>query len=254
MDSCQQHDQFVERFVRSQDRIYAYVTTLLPNRADAEEVFQQTSLILWKKWQQFAPSRDFVRWACGMAHHEVRNFLRKHADKGRVYLSEDVLGEVAQVRLESHDMLEARRHALRHCLDQLGALLFTPGVQPLFELVEHEEDLLPGRQAASLAETGERFHQAQIAGHGGTAFAQAFQEPGLGLAGRGFHVDRHDLLRLRQTGQEACLDQRRLAAALVGMVEGFGHLGHDFRALFGRRPVTLEPRFRSQPSTNFETR
>jgi RNA polymerase sigma-70 factor (ECF subfamily) len=66
MDSSPQHDQFVERFVRSQDRIYAYVATLLPNRADAEEVFQQTSLILWKKWQQFDPSRDFVRWACGM--------------------------------------------------------------------------------------------------------------------------------------------------------------------------------------------
>jgi RNA polymerase sigma-70 factor (ECF subfamily) len=120
MDSCQQHDQFVERFVRSQDRIYAYVAMLLPNRADAEEVFQQTSLVLWKKWQQFDPGRDFVRWACGIAHHEVRNFLRKHTDKGRVYLSEDVLAEVAQVRLESHDMLEARRHALRHCLDQLN--------------------------------------------------------------------------------------------------------------------------------------
>src|SRR5262249_50029115 len=120
MDSSAQHDQFVEQFVRSQDRIYAYVVTLLPNRADAEEVFQQTSLILWKKWQQFDPNRDFVRWACGMAHHEVQNFLRKHADKGRIYFNEDVLAEVAQVQLEAHELLEARRRALRHCLDQLN--------------------------------------------------------------------------------------------------------------------------------------
>jgi RNA polymerase sigma-70 factor (ECF subfamily) len=119
MDSSPQHDQFVERFVRSQDRIYAFVATLVPNRADAEEVFQQTSLVLWKKWQQFDPSRDFVRWACGIAHHEVCAFLRKHADKGRVYLSEDVLAEVVQVRLDSHDVLEARRQTLRRCLDQL---------------------------------------------------------------------------------------------------------------------------------------
>src|SRR5262249_39356484 len=119
MDWFPQHNQFVERFVRSQDRIYAYVAMLLPNRGDAEEVFQQTNLILWKKWQQFDLSRDFVPWACGIAHHEVRNFLRKHVDKGRVFLSEDVLAEVAQVRLESHDVLEARRHALRQCLDRL---------------------------------------------------------------------------------------------------------------------------------------
>ncbi len=119
MDASSQHDQFVERFVRSQDRIYAYVVTLLPNRADAEEVFQQTSLILWKKWQQFDPGRDFLPWACGIAHHEVRNFLRKRAHEGRVFLSEDVMAEVAEVRLELHDLLEARRRALRKCLDRL---------------------------------------------------------------------------------------------------------------------------------------
>jgi RNA polymerase sigma-70 factor (ECF subfamily) len=119
MDDSALHDQFVERFVRSQDRIYAYVALLLPNRTDAEEVFQQTSLVLWKKWQQFDPGRDFVAWACGIAHHEVQNFLRKHKDRGRVYLSEDVLAEVAQMRLGMNDVLEARRQALLNCLDRL---------------------------------------------------------------------------------------------------------------------------------------
>jgi RNA polymerase sigma-70 factor (ECF subfamily) len=36
-----------------------------------------------------------------------------------VALSEDVLSEVARDRLELHDVLEARRTALRHCLDRL---------------------------------------------------------------------------------------------------------------------------------------
>src|SRR5438067_10919086 len=119
MDSSPDQDRFVEQFVRCQSRIYAYVVTLLPNRADAEEVFQQTSLALWKKWRQYDPSRDFIRWACGMARFEVRNFRRKHADKGRVYLSDDVLSEVAQARLDLHDVLEARRQALRFCLERL---------------------------------------------------------------------------------------------------------------------------------------
>jgi RNA polymerase sigma-70 factor (ECF subfamily) len=119
MDSDSQQDRFVEQFVRSQDRIYAYVVTLLPNRGDAEEVFQQTSLALWKKWQEFDSTRDFLRWACGMAHLEVCNFLRKHAGRSRVDLSEDVLLEVAQVRLDIHDVLEARRQALLDCLGRL---------------------------------------------------------------------------------------------------------------------------------------
>jgi len=114
-----QHDRFVELFVRPQDRTYAYVATLLPNRADAEQIFQQTSLIRWEKWQQFNPSRDFVRWACGMAHHEVCNFLHKYADKRRVYLSDDVLAELAQARLDAHDLFEARCHALLECPERL---------------------------------------------------------------------------------------------------------------------------------------
>lgn len=119
MDSSPRHDQFVEQFLRCQDRIYAYVAMLLPNRADAEDVFQQTSLILWKKWQQFDPDRDFVTWACGIAHYEVRNFLRKHKDKASSYFAEDVLEQIGQVRLEMHDVLEARRRALRQCLERL---------------------------------------------------------------------------------------------------------------------------------------
>jgi RNA polymerase sigma-70 factor, ECF subfamily len=117
MDS--QHDQFVEVFVRSQDRIYAYVATLLPRRADAEEVFQQTSLILWKKWRDFDLQRDFVRWACGIAYLEVRNFLRKQRIAGQVNLSENLLEQVALTRLEAHPLLDARRQALAACLERL---------------------------------------------------------------------------------------------------------------------------------------
>src|SRR3954469_15981596 len=99
MSSLPDQDQFVQQFVRCQDRVYAYIATLLPNRSDAEEVFQQTSLALWKKWPQYEPGRDFVRWACGMAHLEVSAFLRKHAGRRSTGLSEEVLLEVAQARL-----------------------------------------------------------------------------------------------------------------------------------------------------------
>jgi RNA polymerase sigma-70 factor (ECF subfamily) len=119
MEPGSQQDAFIEQFLRSQDRIYAYVVTLLPNRDDAEEVFQQTSLALWKKWQEFDATRDFVRWACGMAHLEVCTFLRKHAGRTRVNLNEDVLLEVAEARLQLHDVLEERRKALLECLGRL---------------------------------------------------------------------------------------------------------------------------------------
>jgi RNA polymerase sigma-70 factor (ECF subfamily) len=112
------HQQFAEQFVLHQGRVYGYIVTMLPNRHDAEDVFQQTSLILWQKWDQFDPSRDFVGWACGIAHHEVRNFLRRRGND-RVVLSEKVLDELADLRIESQPMLEQRRDTLVECMKKL---------------------------------------------------------------------------------------------------------------------------------------
>jgi RNA polymerase sigma-70 factor, ECF subfamily len=112
------HQQFAEQFVLHQARVYGYIVTMLPNRHDAEDVFQQTSLILWQKWEQFDPSRDFVAWACGIAHHEVRNFLRRRGHE-RVVFSEKVMDDLANLRAESQPILEPRRDALVDCMKKL---------------------------------------------------------------------------------------------------------------------------------------
>lgn len=117
-------EQFAEHFIRCQDRVYGFIVTMLPNRADAEEVFQQTSLILWRKWDEFAPASGadakaaFVSWACGIARFEVLNTLRR-ADRSNVALSPDVMEMLAADRLAMDDELADRRAALEHCIAQL---------------------------------------------------------------------------------------------------------------------------------------
>lgn len=110
-------NEFVEKFVRNQRRIYGFITTLLHNRDDAEDVFQRTSLILWRKWDQYDPERDFVRWACGIAHNEVRNFLRR--SRREIALSEPLMEELAEARLETEATSDRREKALSVCLQSL---------------------------------------------------------------------------------------------------------------------------------------
>jgi len=140
MDSIR-HEQFARAFVQHQDRVYGYIVTMLPNRHDAEDVFQQTSLILWQKWDQFVvppsggekfvvpPSGGsdrlepelptlFLRWACGIAHNEVRNFLRRRS-RDRVVFSEKLMSDLAEVRLDVQPLLEARRGLLAECMKKL---------------------------------------------------------------------------------------------------------------------------------------
>jgi RNA polymerase sigma-70 factor, ECF subfamily len=112
-------DQFTEQFVRNQHRIFAYIVTVVRDRDDAEDIYQSTSLILWKKWKECGPPNNFFGWACGIAHNQVRNMLRI-ARPGRLQLSEDVAMLVAQVREKTDELLEMRSQFLPLCLSKLS--------------------------------------------------------------------------------------------------------------------------------------
>ncbi len=109
-------DAFAQQFISSQGRLYSYIATLLPNRDDAEDVLQRTSLILWQKWDQFDSSRPFLAWARGVALNEIRNFLRR-SERKNMHLSEPMIAVLAE-ELEDEQSQE-RADALVACLGTL---------------------------------------------------------------------------------------------------------------------------------------
>jgi RNA polymerase sigma-70 factor (ECF subfamily) len=110
--------QFTQRFVRNQHRVFAFIVTLLPDRNEAEEAFQETSLLLWERWDEFDPEREFVPWACAFAFNVVRN-RRKKNRRSPTALSEDVLAAVAETRHRTEELLQLRRQALSTCVADL---------------------------------------------------------------------------------------------------------------------------------------
>lgn len=116
MDSNHQ-DEFARHFIENQGRLYAYIATLLPNRDDAEDVLQRTSLVLWRKWEQFDPARGFLPWARGVAMNEIRNLLRR-SERRNVHLSEPIL-ELLASDLEERQEDDGRTAALSMCVERL---------------------------------------------------------------------------------------------------------------------------------------
>jgi RNA polymerase sigma-70 factor (ECF subfamily) len=112
-------DSFAELFVTSQTRIFGFIATMLPNRTEAEEVFQQTSLILWKKWAQYDAERNFLSWACGIARLEVFNHLRRLQRTG-AHLSEGMMARLAEQYVREELEIRERHEALDDCLEQLA--------------------------------------------------------------------------------------------------------------------------------------
>ena len=116
------HDpSFVALFVKNQRRIYGYILTVVPNCNEADDLFQQTSLVLWEKAGEFRPEGDFVRWACGIALNVIRNYrVKKRRD--RHWFSDDMMNRIAEVRAERSEWLERALAALGVCMEDLGPL------------------------------------------------------------------------------------------------------------------------------------
>jgi RNA polymerase sigma-70 factor, ECF subfamily len=113
--------EFAERLRGHHAALFGYIVSLVRDFDDADDLFQATSLALWKKYETYDPDRPFLAWACGVARYEVANFLRARGRR-KLYFSDDLnlLLVEAQEELEREkDREEDRRVALSGCLEKL---------------------------------------------------------------------------------------------------------------------------------------
>lgn len=118
MSTTQQTEEFVRLFTRHARQIHGYILSLRPNLADADEVFQETSVVLWRKFDQFEPGSDFLAWACRIAHFKVLSLYQKR-QRDRLQFSEGFVEAVAAESTRQAPAQDLRQRALADCLDRL---------------------------------------------------------------------------------------------------------------------------------------
>jgi RNA polymerase sigma-70 factor (ECF subfamily) len=114
-----QHERFAELMVRNQNRLYRYVCSLIPNRADAEEIFQEVNLTLWKTWERFDLGRDFLPWAFTIARNQIRNFRRKRENHLGL-LGPEIMEQLSDTILKHDELLVEQTKALAGCVEKLS--------------------------------------------------------------------------------------------------------------------------------------
>src|SRR3982751_1933172 len=103
---------------RHQRQIFSYIYVLVHNRADAEDLLQETSLVICEKFHEFREGTDFVAWACQIAYWRVRYSRQKFA-RSKVVFDQDILDVVAKTASSMAGELDDRHEALAHCLQRL---------------------------------------------------------------------------------------------------------------------------------------
>jgi len=118
-DQASRHRAFLRQFTANEAAIRAFVRRLVPARADADDIMQEVSVVLWEKFDTFCGDGDFRAWSFGVARFGVLAWLR---DKGRdrLVLSEKAVERFGEEAEFSEPRLERQREALERCIDEVA--------------------------------------------------------------------------------------------------------------------------------------
>ncbi len=115
-------EAFVRLFMNSQDNLYAYILSLVPQANDAQDVLQETAVALWSKKEEYNPEEPFIPWAIRFAYFQVLNFrARQRRRPGVVLFSDEVVSALAAEHGRHCTVIESRREALSDCLEKMPA-------------------------------------------------------------------------------------------------------------------------------------
>lgn len=111
-------DAFVALLTSNQTRLRAYLTAMVRQETEAEDLLQETNLALWKKRDKYDSSREFFPWACGVAFIEVLRLRRKRATD-KLWFDQPLLETLTSEFIGQVQEHDGRRDALPGCLSKL---------------------------------------------------------------------------------------------------------------------------------------
>jgi len=113
-------EEFAALLARVDRALFAFVFAMAPDRNDAEELLQETRVVLWEKFDDFAPGTNFLAWAYSVARLEVLKYRERRARHRRLFSNAAIEAISGEIRTAG-DSGERRHAALQHCLGKLNA-------------------------------------------------------------------------------------------------------------------------------------
>ena len=120
MNGKEQNEVFVNLITNAQPTLYRFIRSLLPDANTAQDVLQETNLILWRKSDEFSAKVNFIGWACTIARYQVLAYRRDRGREERLFDQAlfDELADEAAERLANRS--SGQLEALERCLQKLA--------------------------------------------------------------------------------------------------------------------------------------
>jgi len=110
---------FTRLLVANQNRLFAFIFTLIQDRTAANDVLQEVSVVLWKKFEHFDPETDFAAWAMSVARYSVLEW-RRAQKRNPMILDEELLAKLADEAVSVSCEQDERIETLHRCIEGLS--------------------------------------------------------------------------------------------------------------------------------------
>lgn len=110
---------FTRHWTQASRMVADYISALVPNLHEAEDLLQNVAVVLLRKFPQYDSAQPFAYWAMGIARYEILGSRRAYA-RSRTVFTPDLAEQAAEIQHELDAESEARQRALRECLREVG--------------------------------------------------------------------------------------------------------------------------------------
>ncbi|MCB1276677.1 sigma-70 family RNA polymerase sigma factor [Prosthecobacter sp.] len=117
-DSPPSTENLILLLTQHQEALFRYIFSLVPCEADARDILQETSVALFRKFDQYDATRPFLPWAYRFAYLQVQKHREKSA-RSPLLFSDDVMDLLANERTHIEPQLDERLRLLDGCLGKL---------------------------------------------------------------------------------------------------------------------------------------
>lgn len=112
---------FLRQLKEAQSELYAFIVMLLVGKDGADDVLQETNLLLMRNAANYDVSRPFLPWAKAFAFNRVRTLV-KDRQRDRLVFDGDLMERISEDTADDPVQDDSRIAFLRSCMKELTPL------------------------------------------------------------------------------------------------------------------------------------
>lgn len=111
---------FVELLTQNYCRINSFIFCMVPNEVDSEDIMQETTALMWEKFDQYKPETNYVAWALTIAKFKILSYHRDK-ERNRIRFDDQVISmiETASKTRFAEDNTVEKVAVLKKCIQKL---------------------------------------------------------------------------------------------------------------------------------------